>query len=96
MIIRCENGRLLNADHVVEWDIRTEGDEQTHTVNAKTVFDTSVDVFEGTESDCQARLDTIYVSLSEESTLLRHLCESLTKRDDKLSATIRRFIINRY
>ena len=27
MIIRCQNGRLLNADHVVEWDKSTSGDE---------------------------------------------------------------------
>ena len=38
MIFRCQNGRLLNAVHVVEWDKHTEGEgeEQRHTVTAKT------------------------------------------------------------
>ena len=77
MIIRCQNGRLLNTDHVVEWDKQTEegeDNEEKHTVTARTVLDTSVEIFEGTQDECQTRLDTIYASLSEESTRLRHLC----------------------
>ena len=37
MIIRCQNGSLLNSDHVVEWDKHTEGErnEEEHTVIAK-------------------------------------------------------------
>ena len=54
MFIRCQSGRLLNTDCVVYWDTQTEGegDEQTHTVIAKTVLDTTVDVFQGTLEDC--------------------------------------------
>ena len=96
MIFRCQNGRLLNTDHVVEWEnhVESEGDdnEQRHTVTAKTVLDTSVEIFEGTQDECQTRLDTIYTSLSEESTRLRHLCDGLAKRDDKLAATMKRFV----
>ena len=95
MIIRCQNGRLLNADHVVEWDTKTEeseDNEEKHTVTAQTVLDTTVEVFEGTQDECQTRLDTIYTSLSEESTRLRHLCDGLAKRDDKLAATMKRLI----
>ena len=41
MIIRCQNGRLLNADHVVEWHKSTSGEneEQRHTVTAKTILE---------------------------------------------------------
>ena len=92
MIIRCQNGKLLNSDHVVEWDKQTagDGDEQRHTVIAKTILDTTIEIFEGTQDECQTRLDTIYASLSEESTRLRHLCDGLAKRDDKLGAAMRR------
>ena len=34
MIFRCQNGRLLNTDHVVEWDKQTEesdDNEERHT-----------------------------------------------------------------
>ena len=95
MIFRCQNGRLLNANHVVEWSKQTEesdDNEERHTVTARTVLDTSVEVFEGTQDECQTRLDTIYASLSEESTRLRHLCDGLAKRDDKLAAAIRRLV----
>lgn len=94
MIIRCQNGRLLNADHVVEWNKHTESEdnETRHTVTAQTILDTSVEIFEGTAEECQLRLDEIYESLSEESNILRHLCNGLATRDDKLAAAIRRLI----
>ena len=94
MIIRCQSGRLLNAAHVVEWDTQTEGEanEERHTVIAETVLDTTVEIFEGTQDECQVRLAEIDASLNKEHNTLRHLCEGLTKRDDKLSATIRRLI----
>ena len=95
MIIRCQNGRLLNTDHVVEWDTQTEeseGNEERHTVTATTILGTSVEIFEGTQDECQTRLDTIYASLSEESTRLRHLCDGLAKRDDKLGAAMKRLV----
>ena len=50
MIFRCQNGRLLNTDHVVEWGKQTEesdDNEQRHTATAKTILDTSVEVFQG-------------------------------------------------
>ena len=75
MIIRCQNGGLLNTDHVVQWDKQTEesdDNEERHTVTAKTILAASVEVFQGTQDECQTRLDTIYASLSEESTRLRH------------------------
>ena len=92
MIIRCESGKLLDTRHVVEWDIESEGegDDTVHTVVAKTVLDTSVEVFRGTEEACGIRLSEIYADLSEDGSTLRHLCESLAKRDDKLSALINR------
>ena len=94
MIIRCQNGRLLNSDHVVEWDKQTEGEgnEEEHAAIAKTILDTSVEIFEGTQEECQIRLDEIDTSLTEERTMLRHLCHALAKRDDKLAAAIRRLI----
>ena len=94
MIIRCQNGKLLNSDHVVEWDKQTEGEgnEEEHAAIAKTILATSVEVFEGTQEECERRLGEIYASLSEESTRLRHLCHALAKRDDKLAAAIRRLI----
>ena len=98
MIIRCQDGRLLNSGHVVEWDQQAEGegDEQSHTVTAKTTLDTSVEIFEGTQDECETRLDEIYASLNEEGNTLRHLCDGLAKRDDKLAAAMRRLaaIIN--
>ena len=94
MIIRCQNGSLLNSDHVVEWDKHTagDGDEQRHTVIAKTILATSVEVFEGTQEECERRLGEIYASLSEESTRLRHLCDGLAKRNDKLGAAMKRLV----
>lgn len=94
MIIKCQNGRLLEADHVVEWDKQVEdaGDKQKHTVIAKTILDTTIEVFEGTEEECQIRLDEIYASRTEESNILRHLCKGLAQQDDKLAAAIRRLI----
>ena len=94
MIIKCQNGSLLNTDHVVEWDKHTAGDgeEQRHTVIAKIILDTTIQIFEGTQEECQIRLDEIYASLSEESNTLRHLCDGLAKRDDTLAASIRRLI----
>ena len=94
MIIRCQNGRLLNANHVVEWDKDSEGEgeEQKHTVIAKTILDTAVEIFQGTQEECEIRLDEIYVSLSEETAMLRHLCEGLANRDDKLASSIKRLI----
>ena len=88
MIIRCQSGRLLNAAHVVEWDTQTEGEgnEERHTVTAKTVLDTTIEIFEGTQDECQIRLNEIY----KEGNTLRHLCEGLAKRDDKLAAAIKR------
>ena len=92
MIIRCQNGRLLEAAHVVEWGTHTEteGDETTHTVIAKTVLDTTIEIFEGTEEECEIRLDEIYASRTEEGNALRHLCKGLAKRDDQLEASVRR------
>ena len=94
MIIRCQNGNLLNSEHVVEWSKQTEGegDEQRHTVTAQTVLDIPVEVFEGTQEECETRLGEIDGMLSEESTMLRHLCDGLARRDDKLAATVKRFI----
>ena len=95
MIISCQNGSLLNTDHVVEWDKQTEeseDNEEKHTVIAKTILDTTIQIFEGTQEECQIRLDEIYASLSEESNTLRHLCDGLSKRDDTLAAAIRRVI----
>ena len=92
MIISCESGKLLDTAHVVEWDIEVEGegDDTVHTVVAKTVLDTSVEVLRGTEEACGIRLAEIYSELSEEDRTLRHLCESFAKRDDKLSALVNR------
>ena len=94
MIIRCQNGRLLNSDHVVEWDKQqteeSEGNEAQHTVIARTVLDTTVEIFEGTQAECQIRLDEIDASLAEERTMLRHLCHALAERDDTLAAAIKR------
>ena len=93
MIIRCQNGRLLNSDHVVEWDKQTEeseGNEEKHAAIAKTILDTSIQIFEGTQEECQIRLDEIDASLAEERTMLRHLCHALAKRDDTLAAAIKR------
>ena len=95
MIIRCQNGRLLSADHVVEWDKQTEeseDNEEKHTVIARTILDTSIEIFEGTQDECQIHLDEIYASLNEESNGLRHLCDGLAKRDDKLAAAMRRLM----
>ena len=95
MIIKCQSGRLLNTDHIVEWDKQTEesdDNEARHTVTATTVLAASVEIFQGTQDECQTRLDTIYTSLSEESTRLRHLCDGLAKRDDKLAAAMRRVV----
>ena len=95
MIIRCQSGGLLNTDHVVQWDKQTEeseGNEERHTVTATTILAASVEIFQGTQDECQTRLDTIYTSLSEESTRLRHLCDGLAKRDDKLAAAMRRVV----
>ena len=88
MIIRCQNGGLLESDHVVEWDTHTEG--ETHTVIAKTILDTTVEIFEGTAEECEVRLDEIYASRTEEGNALRHVCKELAERDDKLEASIRR------
>ena len=93
MIIRCQNGRLLNSDHVVEWDKQTEeseGNEEEHAAIAKTILDTTVEIFEGTQEECQIRLDEIDASLAEERTMLRHLCHALAKRDDRLASAIKR------
>ena len=95
MIIRCQSGGLLNTDHVVEWDKQTEeseDNEERHTVTATTVLAASVEIFQGTQDECQTRLDTIYASLSEESTRLRHLCDGLAERDDKLGAAMKRLV----
>ena len=82
--------RLLQSSHVVHWDTgRTgEGDEQTHTVSAHTVLDTVVEVFRGTESECEAVRDKIKRELGEEHMMLRHLCEGLAHRDDRLAKSI--------
>ena len=94
MIIRCQNGRLLDANHVVVWQRVTEGegDTETHTVVAQTVLDTTVEVFQGTKEECAVRLDEIYAVLSEEGESLRHLCDGLAKRDDKLASSMQRLI----
>ena len=82
------------ANHVVVWEKVTEGegDTETHTVVAQTVLDTSVEVFQGTEVECAVRLDEIYAVLSEEGESLRHLCDGLAKRDDKLASSMQRMI----
>ena len=93
MIIRCQNGGLLDTNHVVGWDKHTEetqDNEEKHTVIAKTVLDTTVEIFEGTQEECQIRLDEVYASLNEEGNTLRHLCKGLAERDDKLAAAIKR------
>ena len=94
MIIRCQNGKLLNSDHVVEWDKQTEGEgnEEEHAAIAKTILDTTVEIFEGTQEECERRLGEIYGMLSAESTTLRHLCDGLAKRDDKLAAAMKRLV----
>ena len=95
MIIKCQNGRLLNSDHVNQWDKQTEesdDNEERHTVTATTVLATSVEVFEGTQEECERRLGEIYGMLSVESTTLRHLCDGLAKRDDKLAAAMKRLV----
>ena len=95
MIFRCQNGRLLNTDHVVEWDKQTEpsdDNEEKHTVTAKTVLDTTVEVFEGAQDECERCLGKIYGMLSVESRTLRHLCDGLAKRDDKLAAAMKRLV----
>ena len=94
MIIRCQSGCLLNSGHVVEWDTQTEGEdnEERHTVTAKTILDTTVEIFEGTLEECETRLAEIDASINEDSRMLRHLCEGFAKRDDKLAATMKRLI----
>ena len=95
MIIRCQNGGLLNSDHVVEWSKQTEesdDNEEKHTVIAKTILDTTIEIFEGTQEECERRLGEIYGMLSAESTTLRHLCDGLAKRDDKLAAAMKRLV----
>ena len=102
MIIECQSGALLESRHVVEWDVGTtsEGDEQngqepalqepSHIVSAHTVLDTTIEVFRGEASDCAVRLGEIRESLNGEYTMLRHLCEGFTTRDDTLSKSIKR------
>lgn len=93
MIIQCQNGRLLNAVHIVEWENgSTPDDKEQHTVIAKTILNEPVEIYRGTKEKCDIRMDEIYASLSEESTMLRHLCKGLAERDDKLSAVISRLI----
>ena len=94
MLIKCESGRLLESDHVVWWETVTEGegDTETHTVVAQTVLDTTGEVFQGTKEECAVRLDEIYAVLSEEGESLRHLCDGLAKRDDKLASSMQRLI----
>ena len=94
MIIRCQNGVLLDSSHVVVWQRVTEGDgdTETHTVVAQTVLDTTVEVFQGTEAECVVRLHEIYAELHEDTRTLRHLCDGLAKRDDKLASSMQRLI----
>ena len=67
-----------------------EANEQTHTVSAHTVLDTVVEVFRGTESECEAVRDKIKRALGEEHMMLRHLCEGFRTRDDTLSKSVKR------
>ena len=92
MIIRSRNDRVLNTNHVVEWLVFTEGEgeNQRHTVTAKTILDTSVEIFEGTQAECETRLDAIYINLDEEVKSLYHLSNVLAKRDDRLTSAIKR------
>ena len=93
--VTCQNQEACwIATHVVVWQRLTEGegDTETHTVVAQTVLDTTVEVFQGTEAECEVRLDEIYAVLSEEGESLRHLCDGLAKRDDKLASSMQRLI----
>ena len=82
MIIRCQSGCLLNSGHVVEWDTQTEAEdnEERHTVTAKTILDTTVEIFEGTLEECETRLAEIDESINEDGRMLasfmRGLCET--------------------
>ena len=90
MIIRCQSGRLLETAHVVEWDTDTddEGNEQRHTVTAKTILGTTIEVFRGEASECVIRLREIEDSLNNEHTLLMQICKGFAERDDTLSKSI--------
>ena len=94
MVIRCQDGKLLNSDTIVEWEKQTEGmgDAQTHKVMAKTILDTSIEIFQGTDEECDSQLYDIYQKLYEESNKLHELYKESAKRDDKLITAIRRLI----
>ena len=73
MIIRCQNGRLLNSDHVVEWDKQTVGDggedneERTH-CHRKRLSSIQLSRFlKAHKRNARSRLDEIDASLSEDT-----------------------------
>ena len=94
MIVRCQDGGLLETDHVVRWGKQPHPHSKpgTEVVVAKTVLDTDVQVYEGTPEACDQYLEDINARRDEERTVLRHLCEGLVKRNDALAAAINRLI----
>ena len=81
MIIECQEGRLLESRHVVEWyTVEREGDhiEDTHALVAKTALNTAVEVAIGSEEECEAARDKIKRALGEEHMMLRHLSRFAT------------------
>ena len=93
MIIQCQNGKLLESAHVVEWDVVEDSENPGRfTVQAKTVLDTDCEVFRGNEPECVEYRDWIQATLSEEPRMLRQLCDGLKERDEKLAAVLRRLI----
>lgn len=93
MIIRCQNGGLLESIHVVNWDVVEDSTKKgRYMVIAKTVLDTDCEVFRGNEPECEDYRDWIQATLSEEPRMLRQLCDGLKERDEKLAAALRRLI----
>ena len=102
MIIRCQDGRLLNAEYVVDWcnealpvepnAVEDDNAEPLYSINATRIDGTTVKVFTGTENDCYAHLDEIHTLLSQESHEVRVLYRALLKRTDKLDNAIRKFV----
>lgn len=92
MIIRCQDGGLLESAHVVQWESRAPQPKakQVHTVIAKTVLGTDVQVFQGDAAECADYVARLERDVSEEPRMLRQLCNDLAKQDDTLRASIQR------
>ena len=95
MIIQCQNGRLLNANHVVQWEPPAsvdEGEEKSYNIVAKTVLGTEVEVFRGESSECYFYFDNLSNTLIEDDKKLHQLSKDMAKRTDKLEMMTHRLI----